>query len=353
MAKHLIVKAGHNVLEMIRDEGLAAERIKILAGASGGPKWLVLSGMDLVLADILRDRKAPLYCIGSSIGSWRFAALAQKDPKAAILAFEEAYIHQQYEGKPGIKAVSAESRKIMTQYIPDDQIGHMLNHPFMRLAFICARGCGGGGSDHPLRLGLHLAGAALANLTHRRHLSRFFERTLFHSPGFDTSLLTTDDFTSHWVELTNENFRSALLASGSIPLVMEGVTAIPGAPCGTYRDGGLIDYHLNLPYRMAEDDIILMPHFFERIVPGWFDKKISFRKPIERLLGNMVLIAPSAEFISALPGGKVPDRDDFKLFFQKDKERFDQWKKVVAACRILADELEKIFSSKKIEVEPL
>ncbi len=353
MAKHLIVKAGKGVLEMVRDEGLAPHRVKILAGASGGPKWLMLSGMDLVLADIFQKRQSPLYCIGSSIGSWRFAALAQRDAKSAILAFEEAYIHQQYEGKPGIEAVSAESRKIMNAYIPDNQMGFILNHPFMRPAFICTKNNGWGNSDRLLPLGLHLTGAALANLAHRNHLSRFFDRTLFHSPGFDRSLLSTDAFTSHWVELTKENFRSALLASGSIPLVMEGITAIPGAPCGTYRDGGLIDYHINLPYQVAEDDIVLMPHFFDRIVPGWFDKKLNFRKPIERLLENTVLIAPSAEFISALPGRKVPDRDDFKLFFQKDNERFEQWKKVVAACRILGEEIGEIFSRKSIEVEPL
>ena len=46
--------------------------------------------------------------------------------------------------------------------------------------------------------------------------------------------------------LTPDNLRAALLASGSIPLLMEGVR-IPGAP-GVYRDGGSADYHLDLDY---------------------------------------------------------------------------------------------------------
>lgn len=44
---NLTVKAGTRAIEFLRDEGFEAERIHVLAGASGGPKWLVLSGMDL------------------------------------------------------------------------------------------------------------------------------------------------------------------------------------------------------------------------------------------------------------------------------------------------------------------
>jgi hypothetical protein len=49
---NLTVKAGTRAIEFLRDEGLDAERIHVLAGASGGPKWLVLSGMDLQGADL-------------------------------------------------------------------------------------------------------------------------------------------------------------------------------------------------------------------------------------------------------------------------------------------------------------
>ncbi len=37
-----IVKAGSQALEIIRDEGLRPERVRVVAGAAGGPKWLVL-----------------------------------------------------------------------------------------------------------------------------------------------------------------------------------------------------------------------------------------------------------------------------------------------------------------------
>jgi pimeloyl-ACP methyl ester carboxylesterase len=49
--------------------------------------------------------------------------------------------------------------------------------------------------------------------------------------------------------LTRENLRAALRASGSIPLLMDGVR-VPGAP-GLHWDGGVLDYHLDLDFAGA------------------------------------------------------------------------------------------------------
>ena len=50
------------------------------------------------------------------------------------------------------------------------------------------------------------------------------------------------------VPLDHANSEDALLASGSIPLVCDPVRNPASAPRGDYWDGGLIDYHLLLPY---------------------------------------------------------------------------------------------------------
>ncbi|MDH3932208.1 MAG: patatin-like phospholipase family protein, partial [Chromatiales bacterium] len=76
----LKLRAGAAALAQIRRDGFAPEAFSVMAGASGGPKWLVLSQLDRVLAPwILEDRVAPLFLLGSSIGAWRFACLAQSD----------------------------------------------------------------------------------------------------------------------------------------------------------------------------------------------------------------------------------------------------------------------------------
>ena len=79
---------------------LAGNR-KAQAGAAGGPKWLILAGLDRILfSQWFSGRKTPLFLIGSSSGAWRFAAAAQKDSRAALQRLETAYIHQRYEANP-------------------------------------------------------------------------------------------------------------------------------------------------------------------------------------------------------------------------------------------------------------
>ena len=133
--------------------------------------------------------------------------------------------------------------------------------------------------------------------------------------------------------LNRRNFKDALLASGSIPLVMSGVRAIGSAADGVYRDGGMIDYHLDLPYRLDSSALVLMPHFTGKIIPGWLDKQLGWRRPARANMAQVVLIAPTPEFVRQLPGAKIPDRTDFKTFFQQDKERFKAWERTVEMCR--------------------
>ena len=44
------------------------------------------------------------------------------------------------------------------------------------------------------------------------------------------------------------------------PLVLNPVVDISGAPRGNYWDGGIIDYHLHLPYERT-NGLVLYPHF--------------------------------------------------------------------------------------------
>ena len=74
MSEILDVRAGTSAIQIIREEGLPQESIEVLVGASGGPKWFILSGIDKVLiGDYFKDRKQPLHLLGTSAGSWRFS----------------------------------------------------------------------------------------------------------------------------------------------------------------------------------------------------------------------------------------------------------------------------------------
>ena len=129
---------------------------------------------------------------------------------------------------------------------------------------------------------------------------------------------------------------------------MSGVSDIQGAPKGVYRDGGVIDYHLDIPFTTNENKIVLYPHYCGRIIPGWFDKKISWRKPRKEHMENVLLVSPSEKFIRSLPHQKIPDRNDFYLFKGKDDERIAYWEYVSEKSKDLGDEFLDIVNSGKI-----
>lgn len=151
---------------------------------------------------------------------------------------------------------------------------------------------------------------------------------------------------SRFVPLDTGNLRQALLASGSIPMVMQGVRDLPGAGAGTFRDGGLLDYHLDLPY--SGEDIVLYPHFTDRVIPGWFDKTLPWRRGNPGRLQDVLLLAPSKEYLARLPYGKLPDRNDFKRFMGDDASRQKYWRSAMDESRRLGDEFLELAGSGRL-----
>jgi len=348
--------AGRKALSIIRDKGLAQDDIKVVAGAAGGPKWLVLNHLDRVIfSSWLKGRKTPLYFLGSSIGSWRFAAASQKKPVEAIEKFQEAYIHQSYRSKPTPEKVSRESRKIMDSFIDDVAIHEIFSHPVFRLNFMAVRCRHVLSSDKRALLLPGLAAVFLFNVMGRGMLKFFFDRSLFYYPKDNPPFLGMSGFPIQKIPLTKENLKAALLASGSIPLVMNGVKDIPGASPGTYRDGGIVDYHLDIDFLNGDKGLVLYPHYSDRIIPGWFDKKLRYRRPASKNMENVLMISPSKEFVERLPHGKIPDRNDFSLFRDRDRARFSYWLSVVHESKRIGDAFWDAMDSGRIRqlVKPM
>ncbi len=349
----LLFKAGPGAYKDIRERGFAAERIGTIAGASGGAKWLVLSQLDRVIAErILPKLKGPVHLIGSSIGSWRHACYAQNDPLAAIDRFESAYLEQTFSPNPDMQEISDKCREQLRHIFGDDGASQIVSHPVLRSNIVTVR-CGFlTSSDARLPLSIGLIVSGVANFISRRSLGMFYSRALFYDSRDLPPFFDVEGFPIHRIPLTEDNLIDVVAASGSVPLVMSGVDNIEGAPDGTYRDGGVIDYHLDLP--LSEPDrLTLFPHFFERLIPGWFDKKLTWRKPRASNTDRTILICPSAEFISRLPNAKIPDRTDFARLTQD--ERMRSWRKAVSACKELADDLAEVLDNGKLaaRLQPL
>jgi len=347
MTGDLAVLAGPTALAVIRDGGFGPDSVDVIAGAAGGPKWLVLGGLDrAVFSSWFTASSHPVFLIGSSIGSWRFAALAQGLERGAYDSFETAYIHQRYSPSPDASEVTRVTRGIMDAFLDDTGAHAVFEHPFFRLNLLSARCRGPFAREDRYVLAPALLLAATANALDRRFLRMFFSRTLFSDARDFPSFFGEDGFPLQRVSLGPANLRTALLASGSIPLVMEGVRDPLGAKPGMYRDGGLIDYHLDLAYR--NPGLVLFLHYRNRITPGWFDKPLPWRKPDKRHMEKVVLVSPSPDFVRRLPLRKIPDRDDFVRFRGKDHDRIEYWKRVIDACRHLGEEFLDMVQSGRI-----
>jgi hypothetical protein len=217
-----------------------------------------------------------------------------------------------------------------------------LNNPNYSLGIITMRGAGALAQTRGIRW-REMAGfllAATSNFVSRKRLAASMERVIFHDPRDDQAWLRTgfDGFASHFVGLSEGNIRDALLASGSIPLVLQAVGNIAGAPPGAYWDGGLIDYHLHLPYQ-RDPGLVMYPHFADYIVPGWLDKSMPWRRARGAALDNLILVSPSPSFVARLPNGKLPDRSDFRRYGQNHTARIRDWTCAVDESERMAEAL--------------
>ena len=185
---------------------------------------------------------------------------------------------------------------------------------------------------------------------------------VFHSCGDGTPFRHLADLPTAHRALTRDTLRAALLASGSIPLLLEGVRipeepggaddAAPGGPASrVYWDGGVLDYHLDLDFG-AGAGLVLYPHFYAHVVPGWFDKALRWRRAGAANFRRALLVAPSDAFVASLPGGRIPERRDF--YELPESERMRRWQAVVDASARLGDELRELLATGRLvdRVEP-
>ncbi len=346
MSSVLDVRAGPDALRLLQKEGLRPQDVRVVVGASGGPKWLGLVGLDRhLLQEFVPGFTRSVHLVGSSIGTWRFACWAQANPLAAVDRFEQAYLEQRYPEKVSAAQVSERSYEILDAMLGDRGAGEILSHPVLRNHIVAVRGRHLVQADRRYLLLTGLAFGALSNLVHRRLLGLSFERVIFHARCEQPARFhRLRDLPTRNVLLHEGSVRGALMASASIPGVLAAVRGIPGAPPGTYYDGGVTDYHFDIPFHQS-DGLVFYPHFYPRITPGWFDKMLRWRKPSREHYRNVLLVAPSAEFVASLPYGKIPDRNDF--FKMDDDTRIEYWKQVIAATQALGDEFGELMNGQR------
>jgi hypothetical protein len=354
----LQILAGPAARKRLRERGLQPGDVRVVPGAAGGPKGLVLVPLDRFLfGEWLPRGGHTVHLIGASIGAWRMATACLPDAAAAFNQLAHDYIHQRYQHAPGKPPTARHVSQVFGQRLQERFGGResqVLSHPHYRLHVLTSRGRHVLGRQGRWRTPLGYLGAFAANALSRRALGGWLERVVF-SDARDALPLPLHDYRTHQVVLAPANLQPSILASCSIPFWLDAVHDIPGAPAGAYWDGGITDYHLHLDYAAITDPgaLVLYPHFQRSIVPGWLDKPFKRRHLATPRLDNVVVLAPHPQWVATLPGGKLPDRGDFKAYGDDFDGRVRAWTKACGDAQRLADEFEEVARRDSVEALPL
>ena len=337
----LQVHAGPRAAARLREQGLCAQDVRLVPGAAGGPKGLVLNPLDrFIFGSWLAAAPQVVHLVGVSIGAWRLGCACLPDADAALARMAEDYVMERYEHEPGRaptpEVVSAAFGAKLQEHL-GWRAAEVLSHPRRRLHVFTSRGRHLLAREGRWRTPLGYAGAFAANALARRALGAWIERVVFSDPR-DALPFALDDFRTRRVDLDVDNLAPAILASCSIPFWLRAVHDIPGGPRGAYWDGGITDYHLHLPYAGMDDGLVLYPHFQSTVVPGWLDKPWRARHRATPALDNLVLLSPSPAWVATLPGAKLPDRSDFKAWGDDHAGRQRAWRRALAESARLAEE---------------
>ena len=146
------LRAGQRAMKHIAGNGLCAADVSLVPGAAGGAKALALSALDkAIFGRWLPSAPRPRLLIGASIGSWRFACAAQRDPVEALTRFAEAYIEQRYSPKPGIEEITRTSEAMLDAIVAGHE-DEIVAHADYRLAILTARAKGWVAGEHRSKL---------------------------------------------------------------------------------------------------------------------------------------------------------------------------------------------------------
>ncbi|ARU56513.1 alpha/beta superfamily hydrolase [Oleiphilus messinensis] len=325
------ILAGPKAYREIKEQGLNADRIRLIVGASGGPKWLALSRLDQYLNQhFLSSSTQAIALLGSSVGAWRMALYATSDAHIAFKELEAINMTQRYSNPIRAKEVQGFVDNVLTKIFTEKRRLEIIQNTRRHLHIISVRNRQYLNSRNIAVQFGSLSLAALGNIITPSAVPKIYPRVIVSKLGVDNAHGKKAEI----IPLNKVNLPEALIASGTIPMIMQ-PTKITGGKDRWYWDGALTDYHFGGPFKVS-DGLILYPHFSSKIVPGWFDKPLPWRKPTLENYSNVVMLVPSASFIENLPYRKIPDRKDFERLSDSEREHYwnivlDETDRLVAA----------------------
>jgi len=175
MNQFLEFRAGPRILDMVRQEGVDARKVRVFAGPAGGPKWFVSVGFDLGLMNSgFLKRAGRVLLAGASAGAWRCLAMACREPRDAYERLRIAYSRNVFTQADTPETVGTALRGNVEAFLDDEDIPFILDHPFYDLAVHTVRSRGPAASENQRVQGCGLIAAALANIVSPVAMGAFY-----------------------------------------------------------------------------------------------------------------------------------------------------------------------------------
>lgn len=334
--KYLKVKAGKSAFKRLSENGLSVSDVKIMPGAAGGPKWIILYELDKYLInEFFAKAEHTIHFIGGSIGAWRSACYILDDASSAIDRLKEGYLNQRYQRPLTKDEVTDTCHNIILNMLGSEGTDQILQSTHRKLHVMTSRSHFDASARNDRYLKYKLGMTAFSNLLSRKWLNKYFTREIFSNN--ESSILKDDGIRSIHHDVRPDTLVPSLRASGAIPVAIHPVN-IGGRE---YWDGGIVDYHLDLSYHI-DDGIVFYPHFLPSITPGWFDKFHPYRKSQHH--DHTLLIYPSDEFITMLPDKRLTSRVDFDTYAKDPTLRIKKWYQASDLGKYLVDDFIQLLN---------
>ncbi|MGC6522455.1 MAG: hypothetical protein ACON33_06785 [Candidatus Micropelagos thuwalensis] len=353
----LKVLAGPRAFSHIRAHGLNPSDVQSVICASGAAKTLTTIGLDkVILGQWLKNIDHSVDLLGTSAGAFKLAAACRTDTLGWLDQFANIYSTQTYADKvdePDVRdIISWAPQELIDAVMADGGDEEILSHPNFRLHIGTVRSFNLLASENVKRQKQAIAKAALLSLIDNQSLRGIAERVVFSDPRSSKALRPIDNYPTHNVTLDKKNLGPALNASGAIPVMMHGIEIETEDGIHLYRDGGMLDYH-PIPSQLwpSNEGIVLYPHFYDYLKWRWFDKFYPWRKVSASKLDNVVIFAPSDDYVKSLPYGRIPSRNDFKRFIKNEPKRLEVWQTAIQRSEELGEAFLELVQSERIADE--